>query len=174
MFENSLIKQLVLIGGGHANVQVLKKLSMTTIKGLNTILVSENFEATYSGMTPGYIHNDFSKEDVSIDLQRLCINAGAIFIKDKVIKLDTSKKKLELEKCPSINYDLLSINTGSVSSTKGIEIKNESRCISVKPISHLIKNIKQVDQLLKIKKTKVAVVGGGVASFEVALLLSTT
>ena len=96
MFENNLIKQLVLIGGGHANVQVLKELSMTTIKGLNTILVSEHFEATYSGMTPGYIHNDFSKEDVSIDLQRLCLNAGAIFIRDKVIKVDTNNKKLEL------------------------------------------------------------------------------
>ena len=168
MLENNLIKQLVLIGGGHANVQVLKELSMTTIKGLNTILVSEHFEATYSGMTPGYIHNDFSKEDVSIDLQRLCLNAGAIFIRDKVIKVDTNNKKLELEKCPSINYDLLSINTGSVSSTKGIKIENESRCISVKPISHLVKNIKLLDQILKIKKTKVAVVGGGVASFELA------
>ena len=148
MLENNLIKQLVLIGGGHANVQVLKELSMTTIKGLNTILVSEHFEATYSGMTPGYIHNDFSKEDVSIDLQRLCLNAGAIFIRDKVIKVDTNLKKLELEKCPSINYDLLSINTGSVSSTKGIKIENESRCISVKPINHLVKNIKLIDQIL--------------------------
>ena len=90
MFENNLSKQLVLIGGGHANVQVLKKLSMNTIRGLHTILISEHFEATYSGMTPGYIHKDYSKEEISIDLQRLCFNAGATFIKDKVVKIDTN------------------------------------------------------------------------------------
>ena len=70
LFENSLIKQLVLIGGGHANVQILKKLCMNRIKGLHTILISEHFEATYSGMTPGYIHKDFSLEEISIDLHQ--------------------------------------------------------------------------------------------------------
>ncbi|MDC3109133.1 bifunctional pyridine nucleotide-disulfide oxidoreductase/selenide, water dikinase SelD, partial [Alphaproteobacteria bacterium] len=83
MFEDNLTKQLVLVGGGHANVQVLKKLCMNRVKGLHTILISEHYEATYSGMTPGYIHKDFSKQEISIDLQRLCFNAGATFIKDK-------------------------------------------------------------------------------------------
>ena len=98
LFENNLIKQLVLIGGGHANVQILKKLCMNRIKGLHTILISEHFEATYSGMTPGYIHRDFSIEEISIDLQRLCFNAGTTFIKDKVIKLETNNKKIVLDK----------------------------------------------------------------------------
>ena len=101
LFENNLIKQLVLIGGGHANVQILKKLCMNRIKGVHTILISENYEATYSGMTPGYIHRDFSREEISIDLQRLCFNAGATFIKDKVIKLETNYKKVVLQKFPS-------------------------------------------------------------------------
>ena len=137
LFENNLIKQLVLIGGGHANVQILKKLCMNRIKGLHTILISEHFEATYSGMTPGYIHRDFSLEEISIDLQRLCFNAGATFIKDKVIKLETSNKKVVLQNYPSINYDLLSINTGSISNTKGIKIEKLSKCFFAKPISSL-------------------------------------
>ncbi len=112
MIENNFTKQLILIGGGHANVQVLKKLCMNSIKGLNTILISEYFEATYSGMTPGFIHEEFSRKEISIDLQRLCFNAGATFIKDKVIKLDTNNKELQLQNSPPINYDLLSINTG--------------------------------------------------------------
>ena len=120
MFENNFTKQLVLIGGGHANVQVLKKLCMNTIRGLHTILISENFEATYSGMTPGYIHKDYSKEEISIDLQRLCFNAGATFIKDKVVKIETNFQKLELQNLPSVHYDVLSINTGSISSTRAV------------------------------------------------------
>ncbi len=171
MFDNNFTKQLVLIGGGHANVQVLKKLCMNNIKGLHTILISEHFEATYSGMTPGYIHKDFSKEEISIDLQRLCFNAGATFIKDKVIKIETNYQKLELQNLPSIHYDLLSINTGSISNTKGINIKNSSRCFFVKPISLLVKNLSQIDKIIKNKKSKIAIIGGGIASYELAFSL---
>ena len=172
MFENNFTKQLVLIGGGHANVQVLKKLSMNTIKGLHTILISEHFEATYSGMTPGYIHKDFSKEEISIDLQKLCFNAGATFIKDKVVKIDNNYQKLELHNLPSVHYDVLSINTGSISSTEGIKIENSSRCFLVKPISLLVKNLSKIDQIIKNKKNKIAIIGGGVASYELAFSLS--
>ncbi len=171
MFENNFTKQLVLIGGGHANVQVLRKLCMNTVKGLHTILISENFKATYSGMTPGYIHKDFSKEEISIDLQRLCFNAGATFIRDKVIKIETNYQKLELQNLPSVHYDLLSINTGSISNTKGIKIKNSSRCFFVKPISLLVKNLSEIDQIIKNKKSKIAIIGGGVASYELAFSL---
>ena len=79
-------------------------------------------------MTPGYIHKDFSKEEISIDLQRLCFNAGATFIRDKVVKIETNYQKLELQNLPSLHYDLLSINSGSVSNTEGIKIENSSRC----------------------------------------------
>ena len=171
MIENNFIKQLILIGGGHANVQVLKKLCMNSIKGLNTILISEHFEATYSGMTPGYIHEDFSKEEISIDLQRLCFNAGATFIKDKVIKLDTNHKELELQNSPPVNYDLLSINTGSISNIKKINVENTSKCFFVKPISSLVKNLSQIDQIVKNKKIKIVIIGGGVASYELAFSL---
>ena len=171
MIENNFTKQLVLIGGGHANVQVLKKLCMNRIKGLHTVLISERYEATYSGMTPGYIHKDFSKEEISIDLQRLCFNAGATFIKDKVVKIETKNQKLELQNFHSINYDLLSINTGSISNSKKINIENSSKYFFVKPISSLVKNLKKIDQIIKNKKNKIVIIGGGVASYELAFSL---
>ena len=171
MLDNNFIKQLVLIGGGHANVQVLKKLCMSRIKGLHTILISERYEATYSGMTPGYIHKEFSGEEISIDLQRLCFNAGATFIKDKVVKIETKNQKLELQNFHSINYDLLSINTGSISNSKKISLENSSKCFFVKPISSLVKNLRKIDQIIKNKKNRIVIIGGGVASYELAFSL---
>ncbi len=171
MFVDNLTKQLVLVGGGHANVQVLKKLCMNRIIGLHTILISEHYEATYSGMTPGYIHKDFSREEISIDLQRLCFNAGATFIKDKVVRIETNNQKLELQKFHSIYYDLLSINSGSISNTKKINIQNSSRCFFVKPISSFVKKLSQIDQIIKNTKSKIAIIGGGVASYELAFSL---
>ena len=144
---------------------------MNRIKGLHTILISEHFEATYSGMTPGYIHRDFSREEISIDLQRLCFNAGATFIKDKVIKLETNNKKIVLQNFPSINYDILSINTGSISNTKGIKIEKLSKCFFAKPISSLVKNLSQIDQIISNKKNRISIIGGGVASYELAFSL---
>ncbi len=161
----------MLIGGGHANVQILKKLCMNRIKGLHTILISKHFDATYSGMTPGYIHRDFNREEISIDLQRLCFNAGATFIKDKVIKLETNLKKIVLQNFPSISYDLLSINTGSISNTKGINIEKLSKCFFAKPISTLVNNLSQIDQIISNKKNRISIIGGGVASYELAFSL---
>ena len=66
MLQTSFNKQLVLIGGGHANVQVLRKLCMNEYKGLHIILISENYNAIYSGMTPGYIQGSYSLTDISI------------------------------------------------------------------------------------------------------------
>ena len=69
-------------------------------------------------MTPGYIKKFYSLEDISIDLQRLCFNAGATFIKDKVIKLDTENQIIYLKDNPSVSFDILSINSGSISNNQ--------------------------------------------------------
>ena len=61
-------KVLVLVGAGHANVQVLKHLSMNKYNGLEVILVNDGFSAVYSGMTPGLIENYYKIEEAIIDL----------------------------------------------------------------------------------------------------------
>ena len=172
MLQTSFNKQLVLIGGGHANVQVLRKLCMNEYKGLHIILISENYNAIYSGMTPGYIQGSYSLTDISIDLQRLCFNAGAIFIKDQVYKLDKKNKAIYLKNHPTLFYDILSINTGSVSNVKSIKINNDTNCISVKPISNLVEKLHKIDLIIKkSSQKKINIVGGGVAAFEISFAL---
>ena len=172
MQQFSLNKQLVLIGGGHANIQVLRKLCMNEYKGLNVILISENYGAIYSGMTPGYIEKFYSLNEITIDLQRLCFNAGATFIKDKVINLDEENQTVHLKENPSILFDVLSINTGSISKNLSIDIKNDAKIIFVKPISTLVSNLKKIDDIIeKSSKKKISIVGGGIAAFELSFAL---
>ena len=162
----------MLIGGGHANVQVLRKLCMYQYQGLNVILISESYGAIYSGMTPGYIEKLYSLEEITIDLQRLCFNAGSTFIKDKVVRIDEENQILHLKDNPSIKFDLLSINSGSNSDKKTIKLENDSKVISVKPINSLIKKINLIDEIIeKSSKKKVSIIGGGVASFELSFAL---
>ena len=165
-------QQLVLIGGGHANVQVLRKLCMNEFKGLNVILISEYYDAIYSGMTPGFIKKIYSLKDISIDLQRLCFNAGATFIKDQVISLDSQNQILHLKDNPPISYDVLSINSGSISNNKTIELENNSNVIPVKPISSLVSKLDHIDNIIEHSShKKVSIVGGGVAAFELSFAL---
>ena len=122
MQQQSFKKQLVLLGGGHANIQVLRKLCMNEYDGLHTILINNTSSAIYSGMTPGYIRKEFHLNDITIDLQRLCYNAGTTFIDDSAIDIETSSQKISLKNHPPIYYDVLSINTGSISKKSNIKI----------------------------------------------------
>ena len=173
MQKNNLTKQLVLIGGGHANIQVLKKLCMNTFIGLNTILISDRYDAVYSGLTPAFLQNQIGKKDISIDLQRLCFNAGATFINDSIVSLDASNQFIELEKNPGISYDLLSINTGSISKKSKIKKHIRSICIPVKPISTFVDQIEKIDHLVfKEKKKYLTIIGKGIAGYEISFSLS--
>ncbi len=93
-------KVLVLVGAGHANIQVLKKLTMQHFEGLQIITINNGYTSLYSGMTPGLIENYYVLDDAYIDLSKLCKNAESVFINDEVIKLD-EKKKYYLFKKPS-------------------------------------------------------------------------
>ena len=165
-------KQLVLLGGGHAHVQVLRKLCMNFYNGLHVILINNSQESAYSGMTPAYIQDFYKIKEIMIDLQRLCFNAGVTFINDEVIQLQSEKKKVILKNRPSIHYDLLSINTGCISKKNNIIIHDNSKNIFIKPINNLIKNLNTLNEIIKnTNNTKINVIGGGVAAFEIGFAI---
>jgi selenide,water dikinase len=56
---SSLAKRVVLIGGGHANCQVLKMLKRTLPKEAKITLINEAPKSYYSGMLPGAVSRTF-------------------------------------------------------------------------------------------------------------------
>ena len=49
------IKDLVLVGGGHAHVHVIRMLGMKPEPGISVTLITRDLETPYSGMIPAFI-----------------------------------------------------------------------------------------------------------------------
>ncbi|WP_024300066.1 selenide, water dikinase SelD [Methylomicrobium lacus] len=170
------VSDLVLLGGGHANIQVLKMLAMNPIGGLRITLISDQTHSPYSGMLPGYLAGYYGYEDCHFDLRRLCEELGQRFIKAKIIGIDPERKKIQLENRPEIRYDCASINVGiAPRRIENLAPASAAKLIPLKPISQFIAHWDRLIADLKAYQgaapLPLAVVGAGAAGVEIAIIL---
>jgi selenide,water dikinase len=168
--EQPILRDLVLVGGGHSHVVALHMLAMRPEPGLRITLICTDIDTPYSGMLPGYIAGHYSFDEVHIDLARLSAFAGARFIHAEVIGLDRASQRVLLKGRPALPYDLLSINTGSTPDVRQVE-GARAHAVPVKPIAHFnqrwLRLLERVQGLHS--RFTVAVVGGGAGGVELVL-----
>ena len=165
-----VIKDLVLIGGGHSHVAVLKRFGMNPIPGLQITLITRDVHTPYSGMLPGYIAGHYSYDESHIDLRPLAKFAGARLIHAPATFLELENKQVVCGDRPPIHYDVLSINTGSTPSH--IEVPGSKQyALAVKPINEFLLGWEALMQEVLQRKGdfNVVVVGSGAGGVEVAL-----
>jgi selenide,water dikinase len=161
-------QDLVLLGGGHAHVHVLKSFGMRPVPGVRVTLVSRDVETPYSGMLPGYVAGHYSLEQCHIDLGRLARFAGARLIRDEAIGLDRAGPAVLCCAHPPVRYDILSIDIGS---TPRADVPGAAEnTIAAKPIDHFAARWEAL--LVRAREMpglRLAVVGGGAGGVELAL-----
>lgn len=162
------LQHLVLLGGGHAQVAVLKDLAMRPVSGLRVTLISRDIMTPYSGMLPGFMEGCYRADEITIDLSHLARYAGARFIHGEVTELDADARTITLKGRPPIYFDLLSINIGSSPDPASLPGAAE-HATPIKPISTLVERFDAI--INRSEGQHIAVIGGGAAGVEVALAL---
>lgn len=165
-----VIKDLVLIGGGHSHVAVLKKFGMKPLPGLQITLITRDVHTPYSGTLPGYIAGHYSYDESHIDLRPLARFTGARLFHVPATFLDLENKEVICGTRPPVRYDVLSINTGSTPSH--IEVPgSQEHSLAVKPINQFLLGWdKTMQQVLQQKGNyQIVVVGAGAGGVEVTL-----
>ena len=166
-------KQLVLLGIGHTNAHIVKEWESDPIEDVELVCVSKFPSATYSGMLPGTLGEQFTDDQWRIDLSGLCERAGARLILADTNDLDLQTGELRFESHPSIRFDALSIGVGSMPAGWE-EHAGAASMVPIKPMQTFLQRLDA--RMLEVAgeerhSLKVAVIGGGVASVEIAFCL---
>ena len=170
MRKAPVLKDLVLVGGGHSHVAVVKAFGMRPLPGVRVTLISRNSRTPYSGMLPGLIAGRYSVDEAHIDLVPLCRFAGARFIGAEVNGVDTASGTVMFADRPPLAYDVLSINSGSTPSLLAAEDTVDA-VVPVKPIDRFLERWEALVERVRYRTaaTGIAVVGGGAGGVELAL-----
>lgn len=169
--------RLVLVGGGHAHVQVLRRFAMARPPAELTLVIDQPI-AVYSGMVPGLIAGQYQRDDLEIDLLPLARRAGARVIFAEATRVDTRTKRLELAGRPAIPYELISFNIGSSVLDLDLPGVRES-AIATRPIHRLLSRLEKLlatwlDPAAPTPEApkRIVVVGAGSGGVELAFTLS--
>lgn len=164
------VKDLVLVGAGHAHVIALRMFGMKPIPGVRLTLISREIHAPYSGMLPGLIAGHYGFDDAHIDAGPLARFAGARLFQDEVVDLDLVGRRVVCRNRPPVPFDLLSLNMGSTPNTADVPGAAE-HATPVKPIDGFLKRFDALKArtLARRGRMRVALVGAGAGGVELLL-----
>ena len=161
---------LVLVGAGHAHVQVLRRWMMDPLAGVRLTLVVDRPEAVYSGMVPGWVAGDYSAHELTLDAVPLARRAGARVVLAAAESVDPGARRIALSGRPSLRYDVASLDVGATVRGLGLPGVAEN-ALACRPISRLIDELDARIESLPARP-RVLVVGSGVAGVELAFTLA--
>ncbi len=164
-----IAQDLVLVGGGHAHVHVLKSFGMRPLPGVRVTLIARDVETPYSGMLPGWVAGHYDFDECHIDLGRLARFADARLVHDEAIGIDRAARCVLCRGHPPIRWDLLSLDIGSAPRADDVPGAAE-HTIAVKPIAHFaVRWEALLARARQMKRLRLVVVGGGAGGVELAL-----
>ncbi|MDG1957590.1 MAG: selenide, water dikinase SelD [Candidatus Binatia bacterium] len=164
-----LPRKLVLAGGGHAQLAVLRSLIMAPIPGNEITLVNPHRETFYSGMLPGMLAGLFPRDACTIDVAALAARARVRFLEDAVAAVDSGERTIRLVSGANLDFDVLSLDIGARMQDMPDGATNPG-IIPVRPLTSALTRIQHAVAEIRAgtRDPELLVIGGGAAGVELA------
>jgi selenide,water dikinase len=172
--KEPVIKDVVLVGAGHAHVSVLRMFGMRPLPGVRFTLITREVHTPYSGMLPGLIAGHYQFDEAHIDCGPLARFAGARLYQDEVVGLDLGARRVLCAGRPAVPYDLVSLDIGSTPNTSEVP-GAAAHAIPVKPIDGFQRRFAALSARVlgrarpRRGRTRIALVGAGAGGVELML-----
>lgn len=165
-------KHIVLIGGGHSHIEVLRKFGMRPEPKVRLTVIARDLHAAYSGMLPGLIAGHYTHDETHIDLGPLARFAHASVYHDEAVGLDLENRRVHCRNRPDVPFDFVSINIGSKPAAADIPGAAQY-ALPVKPVEQFLDGWAAIQDRVKHSTNgfRVVVVGGGAGGVELALTM---
>lgn len=167
-------RRIVLVGGGHAHVQVLEAFAKRRPAHSQVTVIVDTPIATYSGMVPGFVAGRYRATDLQIDVTPLAHACGAEMTVARAIEIDAQQRRIHLDNGASIAYDIASLDIGST--VAGLDLPGVlHHAVPTRPIGLFVQRVTQVDHRARAHPNDepfhVVIVGGGIGGVELAFTL---
>ncbi|WP_165396838.1 FAD-dependent oxidoreductase [Sphaerotilus mobilis] len=165
-------KRLLLLGGGHAHVQVLAALAEQPLAGWTVQLVSPWRRQIYSGMLPGWVAGHYPIEACAIDLDPLCRRAGVDFQQTAGTGLDLARQAVHGADGVDRPWDLLSIDTGPVAGLARLP-GSADHTLPIRPIERFIAEWPRLVERIRhhAGRFELVILGAGAGGIELAFAI---
>jgi pyridine nucleotide-disulfide oxidoreductase family protein len=163
------MKRLILAGGGHAHLHVLKALAARRWPGVAVSLVTPYLRQIYSGMVPGWMAGHYALDQCAAPLEPLARAAGVHLVQDSVTGLDAARRLVQTAASGELSYDLLSLDVGAQADSSCLAATGAT-LLPIRPLEDFVVGWKRQVELARQRGTaRLVVVGGGAAGVELAL-----
>ena len=161
------LRDVVLIGGGHAHALVLRKWGMKPQAGTRVTVINPGPVAPYTGMLPGHIAGHYTRSEMMIDLVRLGRFAGARVILGRATGLDRAAQQVILQDGRHLRYDVASVDIGIASNLPALA-GFDDHAIAAKPLGDYAE---RWDAFLATapQSPRLVIIGAGVGGAELAM-----
>jgi len=164
-----VVKDVVLVGAGHAHVAVLRNFGMKPLPGVRLTLITRELDTPYSGMLPGHIAGHYTADEIHIDTGPLARFCGARLFQDEAVGLDVVNRRVICRDRPPVPYDIVSLDIGSRPNTTDVPGAAE-HALPVKPIDGFLPRFAALrERVLAGRSRHVLLVGAGAGGVELLL-----
>jgi selenide,water dikinase len=172
MNQGPVVKDVVLVGAGHAHVAVLRNFGMKPLPGVRLTLVTREVDTPYSGMLPGHVAGHYTADEIHIDTGPLTRFCGGRLYQDEAIGIDLANRLVICRDRPPVAYDILSLDIGSRPNTASVP-GAALHALPVKPIDGFLPRFAALrDRVLAGRSSHVLVVGAGAGGVELMLAVA--